>query len=173
MQGSGTTTFDDDATEFACDLAPYIDALFMAGHTSARSRARQAREHFGLPSFGLLIDLRVPLLYSLGVTVRQVLAIERYASPEEVRVTLDEHVRDGLLQRRGDGYVPAPRGLELLEALEQLLATSIVDLWREQQGVVARAPHSGVRGASGHLAAGGSVPGLSCHVPQVLALSGV
>lgn len=139
MPGSDTTTFDNDATEFARNLAPYIDALFMAGHTSARSRVRQVREHFGLASFGLLIDLRVPLLHSSGVSLQQVLAIERYAPPEEVRVTLDEHVHDGPLQRQGDGYVPTQQGREVLNSITDMLAASIANLWREQQEVVARA----------------------------------
>ena len=139
MPGSGTTMSDDDATDFARKLAPHIDALFMAGHASARSQARQVRENFGLASFGLLIDLRVPLLHSSGVSLQQVLAIERYVPPEEVRVTLDGHVHDGLLQRRGDGYVPTQQGREVLNSITDMLATSIAVLWREQQEVVALA----------------------------------
>ena len=151
----GATVRDPDLAGFAARLAPQVDRLFRAGHAAARPLGGPLIRAAGLTSAGLLIDLRTILLSPAGATPREACAIERYVDPAGVRAMLAQHVGQGLLERRGERFVPADRGRELLLGLTAALGQGGTSLWQDRADEVEEAGALAERAVA---AAAGTLP---------------
>ncbi|HEX8919019.1 MAG TPA: hypothetical protein VF898_10995 [Chloroflexota bacterium] len=120
-----------DLPTFAADIAPHVDRLFIAGHHAARPFARLIAAEFGIRSFGLLIDLRRPLLCPGGISAAEVEFINRYYMPQDLSASLQAHVLEGLLWRDNAFYLPTSLGKAVLQRLTQGLSSGLSQEWTD------------------------------------------
>jgi hypothetical protein len=118
--------------EFAATLAPEVDRAFIAGHTAARPFARVLAARLALNGFGILVDLRLPLLHSRGMSYAEARAIQRYIDPDQTQAGIDEVVARGLIAPRDGRWLPTELGRGVLDGLTAGLVDGTATLWSEQ-----------------------------------------
>lgn len=122
----------DELVQYARDIAPHIDRLAIAVHRHGRPAGMALMREFGLPNAGILVDAR-PMLLAGPITLDDLAAAERFASRESLAVALEEHVRQGLLERDDADSTPAysstSHGRDLLLRLTELQGQTITALW--------------------------------------------
>lgn len=125
-------TVPDEMVTYAATIAPHVDRLAVAVHGLARPAAGELLREFGLTSAGILVDARA-LLLAESITLDDLATIERYAPREALAAALEEHVRQGLLERDDDAeaslYACTTRGRDLLLRLTELQGAAITALW--------------------------------------------
>jgi hypothetical protein len=122
----------DSLPSYAATLAPEVDRVFIAGHSAARPLVRVMAQQRALSGFGILVDLRIPLLAVEGMTDGQARAIQRYIDPEDTRAGIDDAVARGFIERRCDRWLPTEMGRLVLDGLSAALVDGTAGLWGEQ-----------------------------------------
>jgi hypothetical protein len=120
---------DGELVEYAGELAPHVDRLFIAVHRAARPFAESVLGELRALRLGFLIDLRKLTLAPHGMTVEQALAFERYIDAAHLLAALDENQRQGMIARRGVTFQPTATGRRILLAITEAQAKAAVQLW--------------------------------------------
>lgn len=128
---------------YASAIAPHIDRLALVVHRYARPAAAALLREVGLPNAGILVDARA-LLLAGAITLEDLAILERYAPRDGLATALEEHVRQGLLERDEASEVPlyvcTMRGRDLLLRLTDLQGEAMTALWAvHEQGLGALA----------------------------------
>lgn len=128
-----------DEIAYARAIAPHVDRLAIAVHRYGRPAGVALLSEYGLSDAGILVDARAILLAG-PVTVDDVAIIERYAPRAGLATALEDHVRQGLLEREDTAeqtlYSSTMRGRELLLRLTELQGESITALWAVSAGAL-------------------------------------